>query len=75
MLSFLAIFAFLSILPDCLDSVSEELSSELSSELLEQSLLLSDSSLEVMEAVTDRLDLALFFFFDTFWALRSRELL
>lgn len=73
MLSFLAKSCFVSFGPDSLDSDSEELSSELSSELLEQ--LLSDSSLEVMEAVTDRRELGLFFFLRAFWALRGRELL
>lgn len=56
MLIFFDIFGLISILADGLDSDSEELSSELSPELLELLLLLSDASLEVMEAVTDRLD-------------------
>lgn len=55
-LIFFDIFGLISILADGLDSDSEELSSELSPELLELLLLLSDASLEVMEAVTDRLD-------------------
>lgn len=54
-LAFFDTFGFTSIRVDGLDSESDELASELSPELLEL-LLLSDSSLEVMEAVTDRLD-------------------
>lgn len=54
-LAFFDTFGFTSIRADGLDSESDELASELSPELLEL-LLLSDSSLEVMEAVTDRLD-------------------